>query len=188
MQQSRLLAVFFSVFAFAMVAFAGPVAKAGVTDLAVRNSDDDKLDAILKIFVDLHVNIKLILVVIAKLTATADISAHIGKIVVLIEAAVKAIIAVGAVVDLSATVKIEAIAKVVAAIIIDISAVIKVFVAILVNVTAVVKLDLAIHALLLQLDLLIKGVLIIIAKLVVDININIGLSLTTTLALLLGLL
>ncbi|KAH7100977.1 hypothetical protein BKA62DRAFT_202226 [Auriculariales sp. MPI-PUGE-AT-0066] len=174
MQQSRLLAVVFTFLAFAMVAFAGPVAKTAVTDLAVRTSDSDKLDAILQILVDLQVKIKAILVIVAKLSITADISSYCNQIVVLVNAAVKAIVAVGVVVDLSATVKITAIAQVCAAIIIDISACIKVFINILVNITAVINLDLAIHALVVQLGACISGILVIIAKLCVNININVG--------------
>jgi hypothetical protein len=61
MQHSRLLAFVFAFFAFAMVAFAGPVAKSGVTDLVARTTDQDKVDAILDIVVKLKADIKVIL-------------------------------------------------------------------------------------------------------------------------------
>ena len=61
MQHSRLLSVLFGFFAFAMIAFAGPVAKTAGTDLALRTTDEDKLDAILKIFLNLQIDIKVYL-------------------------------------------------------------------------------------------------------------------------------
>ena len=66
MQQSRLLSVLFGFFAFAMLAFAGPVAKTAGSELALRTTDDDKLDIILNLCLELQVKIKAILVVIGE--------------------------------------------------------------------------------------------------------------------------
>lgn len=176
MQQSRLYSVLVALFAFSLFAFASPVAS---KEVVART--DDPLTVVLNLCLDLQVKIKAILVLIgtlpsfpslraltpvsAKLSATADISVLVGQIVVLVNACVTALISVGAIVDLSDTVKINAIATVCAQIIVDIHACITVFVAILVNVVACANLDLALQALLVQLNICISGILLIIAPL-----------------------
>jgi hypothetical protein len=95
----------------------------------------------------------------------ADISVYINQIIDLVNACVTALVSIGAVVDLSDTDKIQAIAQVCATILLDIQASISVFVAIVDIVTAVINLDVALNAWLVQLNVCITGFLFILAPL-----------------------
>ncbi|KAH7099862.1 hypothetical protein BKA62DRAFT_758288 [Auriculariales sp. MPI-PUGE-AT-0066] len=139
------------------------------------------LQGILEICLDLQVKVLAIIKLIVGLGVKADVSAHIREITVCINAAVKAIVSVclAGHLDLKDTVTIQAIAKVIADIMISIHACVGVIATVSANVKACAALDLALKVLCLTLKAYVSVVVNIVAKLcavVIDVHVNIVLS------------
>ncbi|KZV92042.1 hypothetical protein EXIGLDRAFT_693083 [Exidia glandulosa HHB12029] len=180
MQHSRVLAVLFALLAFVLFAVSMPLAVPG-TDIAVRCSScgtgQSQLDLLLALVVDLQVKITPLIAEIRALGAGNDCSALIAQIVVLVNACVAAMVKIGLVVDLHDTVKIHAIARVCADIIIALQGCVGGLFALPVNVTAVVSLDLCLKGLLVQLGICVVGILRVIAPLCLNLKVVLHLSL-----------
>jgi len=178
---SRLLSFLF-IITFGMFALASPLVETRATDMVARGGDS-QLTAILNIFLDLQVNIKVVITALLALPHTADCATLVAELVVLIQACITAVIDVGVVVQLDAVI-VAQIAAVVAEILVSINACVTVFASILVNVVAVVNLDICLQTLLIHLNLCVSGILVIIAPLAVNITVVVNLALSLVITLL----
>ncbi|EJD50092.1 hypothetical protein AURDEDRAFT_160635 [Auricularia subglabra TFB-10046 SS5] len=180
MQHSRIVSLLLAALAFALFAFATPLAVPG-TDIAVRctscGTGESQLDLLLALVIKLKADILIIIGQIKELGPGADCSGLIAQIVVLINVCVAALVKIGVVVDLSDTVKVQAVARICADILIALQGCVGALFAIPVNVSAVVSLDLCLKGLFVQLGVCIAGILRIIAPLCLNLRFLLRLSL-----------
>ncbi|KAG8694646.1 hypothetical protein FRC08_008345 [Ceratobasidium sp. 394] len=171
---TRLTSFLLFVLSLSFLACALPsTAAAGSKDLAARC--DNCGQNVLGIVGALKTEVDVVVAALAKVDKVADVEALVNPLIVKVETAAKAILAIGALANVDAVTKAQIVAEVVALIyvILQVCLSLSVKLGLSVLVAIFVKLDACLHLLLANLDICIVGILEIILKLLAGVSADI---------------